>query len=209
MNIYLTVAVISLIICLVSLTYHFFRIIWYGKPKDLAKKRGNTKSAIRYAYTGAMNPLKKESAYLHLPTYIAGILYHLGTFLSIFLFILLLFKLEPFGWLRWGVMGFLIVSGLSGLGILVKRLSKQQIRALSNPDDYISNFLVTLFQLITALTLYQVQFFPLYFIVASILLLYLPLGKLKHTVYFFAARYHLGYFYGYRNVWPPKQQEDS
>ncbi|MEZ5195551.1 MAG: hypothetical protein R2764_03905 [Bacteroidales bacterium] len=113
-------------------------------------------------------------------------------------------KLEPFGWLRWAIIGFLILSGISGLGILVKRISKQQLRALFNPD-YLSNFLVTLFQLVTALTLFQVQYFPLYFIIASILLLYLPLEKLKHTVYFFATRYHLGYFYGWRGVWPPKR----
>lgn len=205
MNIYLSLAVFSLLVCIVSLIYHLIRLIRYGKPKDYSQERGDTRSAIMYAYTGAMNPMKKESAFMHLPTYTAGILYHLGTFLSIFLFVLFLFKLEPFGWLRWAIVGFLILSGISGFGILVKRISKQQLRALSNPDDYISNFLVTLFQLVTALTLYQVRYFPLYFIIASILLLYLPLGKLKHTVYFFAARYHLGYFFGWRGVWPPKQ----
>ena len=31
----------------------------------------------------------------------------------------------------------------------------------------------------------------------------MTVGKLKHVVYFFAARYHLGFFYGWRNVWPP------
>jgi hypothetical protein len=34
-------------------------------------------------------------------------------------------------------------------------------------------------------------------------MLYIPAGKLRHTVYFFAARYHLGYFFGWRGVWPP------
>jgi len=151
-----------------------------------------------------MSPKKKESANLHIPTYIAGLLYHLGTFLSILLFILFLFKIEPFGYLRTVIIGFLIITGICGFGILIKRISKKELRSLSNPDDYISNLLVTIFQLMTALTLYNVRLFPLYFIVVSILLLYLPLGKLKHTVYFFAARYHLGFFYGWRGVWPNK-----
>lgn len=97
-----------------------------------------------------------------------------------------------------------MLTGLSGLGILIKRMIKKELKALSNPDDFISNILVTAFQFITALVLYNGQYFPVYFIIVSALLLYLPLGKLKHTIYFFAARYHLGFFYGWRGVWPPK-----
>jgi hypothetical protein len=43
-----------------------------------------------------------------------------------------------------------------------------------------------------------------YFIFAGVLFLYLPSGKLKHSLYFFAARYHLGFFYGWRGIWPLK-----
>ena len=204
MNAYMVLAVFSLMICLGSLGYHFFRLIRLGKPKEYSKQMGNTSAAIRYAYTGAMNPAKKESAFLNLPTYTAGILYHLGTFLSLFLFILFLFKIEPFGLIRWMIAGFLIISGLSGMAILIKRMTKKELRALSNPDDFISNLLVTLVQLMTASVLLNVRLFPAYFILVSIFLLYLPLGKLKHTLYFFAARYHLGLFYGWRGVWPPK-----
>ena len=171
---------------------------------DYSQKKGNIGAATRYSFTGAMNPVKKESAYLHFPTYTAGLLYHIGTFLSIFIFILLLFKVEPQGWLSWLFIGTLTISGLSGLGILIKRMTNKELRALSNPDDYISNLLVTTFQLISAIVLNWVTFFPVYFITVSVLLLYLPIGKLKHTIYFFAARYHLGFFYGWRGVWPPK-----
>jgi nitrate reductase gamma subunit len=97
-----------------------------------------------------------------------------------------------------------MAAGISGLAILVKRISKHELRSLSNPDDYISNILVTAFQLVSTLALIIPAYAPVYFIVASMLLLYFPLGKLKHAVYFFAARYHLGFFYGWRNVWPPK-----
>jgi hypothetical protein len=179
-------------------------LISLGKPKDYSQKKGDTNTAIAYSITGAMSPKKKESAFLHLPTYTAGLFYHFGTFLSILLFILFLFKIFPQGYLKWGIIGLLIITGVSGLGILIKRISKKELMALSNPDDFISNMLVTLFQLTTALALYNGTYLPIYFIVTSALLLYLPIGKLKHTIYFFAARYHLGFFYGWRGVWPPK-----
>lgn len=204
MNWYIGLTYLSLAICTLSCTYHLVRLISLGNPIDFSKKKGNIGEATRYSFTGAMSPMKKESAYLHLPTYTAGLLYHFGTFLSIFLFFLFLFKIVPQSWLQWGIIGFLILSGLSGLGILIKRMVKKELLALSNPDDFISNMLVTAFQFITALALYNGQYLPVYFIIASILLLYLPLGKLKHTIYFFAARYHLGFFYGWRGVWPPK-----
>lgn len=204
MNSYMWFSLLAFTVCLVSCIYYFVRLVRLGKPQDYSKPLGAVDPAIRYAFIKAMDPRKKESAYLHLPTYTAGILYHLGTFLSLFLFILFMFKVEPQGLTRLLIIGFLIISGISGLAILLKRLIKKELKALSNPDDYVSNILVTAVQLMTAISLYNPRFLPWYFILVSLFFLYLPLGKLKHTVYFFAARYHLGYFYGWRGVWPPK-----
>ncbi len=202
---YQWLALISLIICAISCFYHFFFLIRLGKPKDYAAPAGTTGEAIRYSFTGAMSPAKKESAYLHLPTYTAGIFYHIGTFMSISLFFLFLFDIYPGGFIRWGFAGLLLISGTSGLIILIKRMSSKQLRTLSNPDDFISNILVTLLHFMSMLALFLPAIHPAYFITSSLLLLYLPLGKLKHIIYFFAARYQLGHFYGWRGVWPPKK----
>ncbi|MCD4737110.1 MAG: hypothetical protein K8R53_13785 [Bacteroidales bacterium] len=193
--------------CLINLLIIIIRLILLGPPKDYSKKRGDIKNAVRYSLTGAMSPLKKESAYLNLPTYTAGLLYHFGTFLSIFIFFLIIFNIPVTGdLLRYILAAFLVITGLCGTGILIKRLIKKNLRALSNPDDYISNILVTVFQFITAALMITGSILPSYYILSSVLLFYLPVGKLKHTVYFFAARYHLGFFYGWRGVWPPKQK---
>jgi hypothetical protein len=127
--------------------------------------------------------------------------------------------MPPTGWIALAIMIFLGISFSSGVAIFVKRILKKELRALSNPDDFISNLLVTLFQLATiSLILFRIvlsSYHPavqllngsivqlLYYFSFSLLMLYLPMGKLRHTVYFFAARYHLGYFFGYRGVWPP------
>lgn len=202
---YQWLALISLIICTTNCFYHFFYLIRSGRPKDYAAPAGTTGAAIRYSFTGAMSPAKKESAYLHLPTYTAGIFYHIGTFLSIFLFFLFLLNYYPQGILMWIPAGILVISGSSGLIILIKRMLNKQLRSLSNPDDFISNILVTIVHFMSMLALFLPVIHPAYFVTISLLLLYLPLGKLKHTIYFFAARYHLGHFYGWRGVWPPKK----
>lgn len=195
----------ALIICIISCVYHSVRLIRLGAPKDYSAKAGNTTKGIVYAFTGAMSPKKKETAYLHLPTYTAGLIYHAGTFLGILLFFILLFNLG----LNWNLVVIftiiLLVSFVSGLGILVKRIVKKSMRSISNPDDYISNILVTVFQIFTAYTMLTGGMRQLYFVFMIALLLYIPLGKLRHVIYFFAARYQLGYFFGWRGTWPPSK----
>jgi len=247
---YIYLTYISLLVCLSSLLYHFVKIVKLGNPKDLSTPSGNARQAIIYSFTGAMSPSKKESAYLHLPTYAAGLLYHLGTFLCIALLITSLVNLQFPQVVNWVLSAALVVSFASGVAILVKRMRSKELGQLSNFDDYISNILVSLFQLMTAVyllggapeavfanatasagltassgltasagltassgltaadfagvTVTASAITSAYFITASLLLLYMPVGKLKHAVYFFAARYHLAFFYGRRNVWPPK-----
>ena len=154
-----------------------------------------------------MNPLKKESAFLHLPTYSAGIIYHLGTFLSIGQFFIFWADVNFPNILTFPMVAFLLLSFACGIGILIKRMTKKGLRDLSSPDDYLSNILVTGFQLMTGVALLWDRAYPAYLIFSSLLLLYFPLGKLKHAIYFFAARCHLGFFYGWRGIWPPKKLE--
>ncbi len=201
---YQWMAIVALLVCLLSCIYHSYRIVSLGNPPEYARRAGHIGKAVKYSFTGAMSPKVKESAYLHMPTYVAGIIYHLGTFLAIFMFFLVLFNIWLQGWVMWAAVVMLIASGLCGVGILIKRMSKHELRTLSSPDDYISNILVTAFQLITAVAMIDAAYVPAYFIIVSLLMFYFPVGKLKHAVYFFAARYHLGYFYGWRGVWPPK-----
>lgn len=202
---YQYIALASSGIFLANFSYHLFKLIRLGRPHDYAPSAGKTGPAILYSFTGAMNPVKKESAFLHLPSYIAGIIYHLGSFLSILLFILNWFIHFSFGLLS-GILAIsLMISVCCGIGILIKRIIDINLKNLSNLDDYLSNIFVTSFQLLTALTLIMDTFIPVYYIISSLLLLYFPLGKLKHVIYFFAARYHLGFFYGWRGVWPLKQ----
>jgi nitrate reductase gamma subunit len=207
MTVYRIISLTAFLICVINLTYHLIRLIRLGLPKDFSQKTGNIKSAVAYSFTGAMNPMQKESAYLHFPTYTAGILYHIGTFVSLALFILLHLKISLSYPVQLILVCILAVSALSGTGIFFKRLFLKKLKYLSAPDDYISNLLVTLFQSFTLFVLIIENFAPYYYIMAAILFLYLPLGKLKHSLYFFAARYHLGFFFGWRGIWPDKNEQ--
>jgi hypothetical protein len=200
------IALSALAVTAGSCFMHFMRLIRLGKPRDYSAPSGSESAGVAYSFTVGMSPAKKESAYLHLPTYTAGLAYHLGTFLSILLLVLSFFNLISKSLLFKILAILLVISSLCGIFILIKRISVRKLRNLSNPDDYLSNILVTAFQGVTsAFMLIGESATCLYYLTAAALFFYLPVGKLKHLVYFFAARYQLGIFFGRRGVWPGRE----
>lgn len=203
-------AIAAAVYCICSLFVYFIRIISLGKPNDLSEKSGDTGKGILYANTTAMLPQNKESAYLHIPSYATGMLFHIGTFCCMLIWILSFF---PFfnNWIcndscyHLIIPAALLFTCVSGYILLLRRAFSKDLKGLSNPDDYISNAATSTFQLMTILYLCMPSckiIVTLYYIMCIILFLYLPLGKLRHVIFYFAARYHIGFFYGWRNVWP-------
>lgn len=203
-------AIAATLYCIVSLLAHFVKIVRLGAPKDKSEPSGSVKEGVIYANTRAMMPTEKESAYLHLPSYAVGMLFHIGLFCCLLFFVLSFF---PFfnNWIgascwHWVLAIPPALGTVCGLILIFKRLVSKDLKELSMPDDFISTGLVTLFQLMTTLYLCLSTccgyIATLYYISSILLFLYMPLGKLRHVVYYFAARYHLGFFYGWRNVWP-------
>lgn len=206
MNWYIIAAITAAVVCVAVFAVQFFNLIRIGVPKDLSEKGGNIPEAVAYSYTKAMMPQHKESAYLHLPTYAAGMIYHMGTFLSLALFLVIVILkfagVEIPGIILAVIAALLFITSASGFAVLIKRMVKKELKFISGADDYISNLLTTLFQLFSALYLIFPATELLYFVFAALLFLWMPVGKTKHLLYFFFARYHLGYFYGWRGTWP-------
>lgn len=226
MQILIYISIAAMLFCLITCLVMLFRIIKLGAPKDLSRKAGNVTHGVMYANIGAMSPMQKESAFMHLPTYAAGIVFHIGTFISLVTYLLLLIKpMWDFFfsqiWLSSAYALFLFHSAGFGLSLLVKRYFSNKLRPISNIDDYFSNFLVSILQIFTGLMFVgfashgsisgNLHGFIIcgFYALATLLFLYLPFGKLKHVVYYFAARYHLGFFYGRRGTWPPKKNNTS
>ena len=215
MSIMQYLAIAAAVYCLVSLFVHFVKIVRLGAPKDKSEPSGSVKEGVVYANTRAMMPTEKESAYLHIPSYAVGMLFHIGLFCSLLFFVLSFFPffnnwIEVSCW-RWVIAIPPAIGTVCGLILFFRRLLSKDLKVLSMPDDFISCGLVTLFLLMTtfylSLSTCCGSITILYYISSILLLLYLPLGKLRHVVYYFAARYHLGFFYGWRNVWPNHEKK--
>ncbi|MDD4848994.1 MAG: hypothetical protein PHR53_09590 [Bacteroidales bacterium] len=207
MSIYHWMVVVAFVFCVCAFMNYFIKLLTHRTPQDLANPKGTASEGIAYSCTVAMSPTHKESAFKHLPTYTAGILFHIGTFTSLLLMIVLfifsffptLFPI-PINWINWVLEAILAIGSICGISILIKRMLKPALRSISNIDDYLANILTITFQITTLLALHT-GIYAIAAIGAILVLLYMPFSKLKHVFFFFAARIELGIFYGKRGVW--------
>ena len=192
---------------LIFTCYQIYRVIRKANTDDLSEAKGTVSPAFFYSLTMGMAPHKKETAYLHFPTYMAGIVYHFGSFYSILWIIVHITGISLPVWITRISFYFLLGTSLCGFGILLKRISIAKMRHISTPDDYFSNILVTGFQLLSACSLKNLSLIPYLYAITGFLFFYIPVGKLRHIVFFIIARFYLAVFYGKRGVWPHKRRK--
>ncbi|MBI4835401.1 MAG: hypothetical protein HY811_11380 [Planctomycetes bacterium] len=197
--------ILTAILCI--LTLGIMMLLTFSKlRKDFSEPKGSPAKGIAYALTFGMLPGAKESASQHLTSYLAGILFHIGIFASFLSTAIIYFGLNDTliipDWPLYILMGLIAIGLLNGLGLLIKRIINQRLRALSHFDDYFSNILVNVFlaAAMAALIGKTETAYNFMYLIEGILFLYIPLGKLRHCAYFFATRIMFGMFYGHRGV---------
>lgn len=175
----------------------------YGRRELFARAAGDPRKGVAYAFGKGMSPAAKESAREHLPTWFAGVGYHLGIFAGLGYVALLLVGIEPDGILRWGFRVLLLAGSLCGIGLLAKRALTPHLRRLSCPDDFLSNSLATAFvALACARTIFS-RLDAVFLAETMLLFLWVPLGKIRHCLFFFTTRYHMATHFGRRGTLPP------
>ncbi|MBN2410009.1 MAG: hypothetical protein JXE07_09750 [Candidatus Aminicenantes bacterium] len=193
---------IALIISLVSLTIQVLQTFSFGRRRLYSNAEGSRSSGVAYALGRGMMPWEKESAARHLPTYVAGMIYHAGIFAAIVFALLLAAGVRPPD-LMVVILRILLAAGfLAGAGLLLKRIVHPKMRFISCPDDYVSNFLADAFVFCGLLSSWSSGSSPLFLIVAILTFIYMPLGKIRHCFFFFYSRILFGSYFGRRGVLP-------
>jgi nitrate reductase gamma subunit len=187
----------------VSMAVLIRKTLSFGRREFYAGANGSVKRGIAYAFGRGMMPWEKESAGKHLPSYIAGILYHTGIFAAFFLLFFLLIGIPLPRFLLILVRLGLAAGAVCGLGLLLKRLFSPHLRAVSCADDFAANLVVDAFVTLALLYTFGAVSAALLLAASILVLLYIPVGKLRHCVFFFYVRLLFGLFYGRRSVFPP------
>lgn len=192
---------------LVALAVIFTRTRSYGLKPVYAVSAGSERRGVIYAFFKGMLPSEKESVRKHIPTFVGGMFYHAGIFAALAYLALLFFQFDM-GPAATQVIRIVVAVGLvSGVALLIKRLSLSKMRAISTPDDVIANALVDLFLAAALAVSFSLELLPFYLIAAILLFLYIPLGKIRHCVFFFCTRTIFGRLFGRRGVLPHPPRE--
>ena len=171
-------------------------------PADKSPIKGNISHGITYAFTQGMMPWAKESTRIHMIAYLRGIGFHVGIFTAIGAVII-----SPF----WGSLPpllllilfcILTIGAILGAAGGIMRIGEHNLRGLSLPDDHFAVWLTTLFIMVAGLAVINDSFVIPMYIISAITLIYVPLGKIRHCLYFFFSRIFFGKFFGRRGVFP-------
>ena len=82
------------------------------------------------------------------------------------------------------------------------RIAEHNLKGLSLPDDHFAVWLTTTFIALAGLALINKMFVIPMYLVSAITFIYIPLGKIRHCLYFFFSRTFFGKFFGRRAVYP-------
>jgi len=172
------------------------------RVRRFAPRAGDAGAGVRYAFTAAFLPWAKESASAHVVSYLAGVLYHAGIFTMLICLLLSLAAPQAPPALA-GALAVVFGAALAaGVGLFVKRLFDVALRAVSVPDDFLANLLVDA-ALAAALAAALVPGAAFVFqLTGAALLLYAPVGKLRHMLFLVTSRRLWGAYYGRRGVLP-------
>ena len=174
-----------------------------GGRREHSRRAGSPARGLVYNFTVAMTPAHKEAVSRHPVKFGLGVLMHAGVGVSLLCVGLLV--VWPDGGYRLLALARPLagLALLAGLYLLVQRMLSPTLRAMSAPDDYLA--ILASCGLLALASLRPIgpgdeTWLLLY---ATLVLIYLPLGKLRHAVFFFVARADFGRRLGYRGVYPP------
>lgn len=176
--------------CATLLGGQLLRTRRFGHRKLFAPAAGSPAAGVGYAFTGAMLPWAKESVRRNPGSYLAGLAFHAGVASA---FLLLFKPAAPLAALA-------LTGAAAGAALLARRLLKPDLRGLSGADDFVANGLATGFAALAGASSFlpaAARILPWW---CAALLFYVPLGKIRHCVFFFTSRYHLGAFFGRRGT---------
>jgi len=165
----------------------------YSEPRQSA----GLMAALKVIYTRSFSakPFHRATMYPKMMAYVM----HIGLFAVVFLFVPHIMFFEGFLGFDWpglpnSVIFFLGVAAVvSGVALLVRRVTNPVLRLISNFDDYFS-WLVTMLPFVTGLLIpvrmgvrYE-TLLAIHILSVVLLMIWLPFGKLGHTFLVFVTR---------------------
>jgi nitrate reductase gamma subunit len=201
---------IAVIIFIAGIIIRFGEILLLGRKANLAEPKGSEMIGGLQTIVTRSVPDKstfKRSTF----TVVAGYIFHLGLFVTIFLFAphILMFKdIIGFGWPSLPtpvVDAMAVVTIIALLAVLTHRMRDSVLKFLTTKEDYLV-WMLTILPLITGYMAFHrigmsaPTLLAIHILSVELLLVVFPFTKLMHTFTFALSRWYNGAISGYRGV---------
>jgi len=201
---------IACAIFIVGVIIRLFEIYMLGRKTSLAEAKGSEmKSGLRAIISKSFHDVNtcKDAAF----TYIAGYGFHIGFFVTVFLFAPHIPMLKSFTGITFPSLpspiidAVTVVTIITLFAILARRLYNPVLRFLTNFGDIVA-WLLTVLPLITGYLAFHniggtsATLLTIHIISVELLLVFLPFTKLTHAFTIFISRWYSGAISGYRGV---------
>ena len=197
-------------IFIAGIVIRFAEILLLGRKTNLAEAKGSEMSGglrtIMSRFVPEKDTFKRSSI-----TIVAGYVFHIGLFVTIFLFAphILMFKdVFGFGWPSVPtpiVDAFTVISIIALLALLVHRMRDNVLKFITTKEDYLV-WMLTILPLITGYIAFHrigmtaPTLLAIHILSVELLLVIFPFTKLMHTFTFVLSRWYNGAISGYRGV---------
>jgi nitrate reductase gamma subunit len=198
---------LAFIYAVIALAFTVATTFAVGRRRMMSVPNGSESSGIKYAFTQGMMPSAKESVQKHMPTFVGGLLYHAGIASATLYLLLDIGAVQVYPAAVLGLRLVMLAGLVAGVALLVKRVRYPKMRIISTPDDFIANILVDLYLAMGIGATMAPALTPVLLGSTIVLLLYVPLGKIRHCVFFFLTRLTFGRLFGRRGVFPQSSQQ--
>jgi nitrate reductase gamma subunit len=201
---------IASIIFVAGVIIRLAEILLLGRKTSFAEARGSAMlGGLRTIVTRSLphKTTMQRSAF----GIVAGYLFHIGLFVTIFLFAPHIFMFEAVSGLSWPslptaiVDAFAVITIIALLAVLINRFHNPVLRHITNAEDILV-WTVTILPLITGYFAFHrigvaaPTLLAIHILSVELLLVVFPFTKLMHTFTLFFARWYNGAISGYRGV---------
>jgi nitrate reductase gamma subunit len=201
---------IAVIIFVAGIIIRFAEILLLGRKANLAEAKGSEMSSGLRTIVSRSIP-DKSTFQRSTFTVVAGYIFHIGLFVTIFLFAphILMFKdVIGFGWPSLPtpvVDAMAVVTIIAMLAVLSHRMSDTVLKFLTTKEDYLV-WMLTILPLITGYMAFHrigmtaPTLLAIHILSVELLLVVFPFTKLMHGFTFALSRWYNGAISGYRGV---------
>ena len=201
---------IATIVFVLGIVARILQMVMLGRKGNLAEARGSAVAGgLRTMVTRSVPD--KGTFQRSTFTIVSGYIFHIGLFVTIFLFAPHILLVDEVFGLSWPALptpvvdATAVVTIIALLAVLIHRIKDPVMRFLSGFSDYLV-WLVTFLPLFTGyIAFHRIGLSPpmliaLHILSVELLMVVFPFTKLMHTFSLFIARYYNGAIAGYKGV---------